>query len=316
MKPFKLAAVFVLLAIAVFAGVKVGIRAEQDSRSSASKQTTAVIRPARAAPPADPAPFVGVYMAGLPDSAAPLEAFESRTGTRLRLATYYSSWNEPFQAVFATALDGLHIMPLVRMQPIGVSLAGIADGSQDDYLVSYADAVRDYGHPVVLSFGPEMNADWYSWGYRQASAPEFIAAWRHIVSVFQAQRADNVRWLWTAETVTPGDASVQSPDAWWPGRNYVTWVGMDGYFDRSGETFTALFGPTVTDLRALTGDPILVTATGATSQAGKVAKIADLFAGVRADHLLGLVWFDASGSQDWRIDTPATFTAFGKAANG
>jgi mannan endo-1,4-beta-mannosidase len=315
-KPFKLAAVFVLFAIAVFAGVKVGIRAEQDAIGSAGKHTTAVIRPARVAPPADPAPFAGVYMAGLPDSVAPLAAFESRTGTKLRLAAYYSSWNEPFQAAFATALGGLHIMPLVRMQPAGVSLAAIADGSQDGYLVSYADAVRNYGRPVVLSFGPGMNADWYSWGYRHTSASEFIAAWRHIVSVFRAQRADNVTWLWTAETVTAGDASVASPDAWWPGRKYVTWVGMDGYYYRSGETFTSLFGPTVTDLRALTGDPILVTATGATSRAGKVAKIADLFAGVRADHLLGLVWSDADGSQDWRIDTPATFAAFGKAANG
>ncbi len=31
-KPFKLAAVFVVLAIAVFAGVKVGMRAEHDSK--------------------------------------------------------------------------------------------------------------------------------------------------------------------------------------------------------------------------------------------------------------------------------------------
>ncbi|MGH3186307.1 MAG: glycoside hydrolase family 26 protein [Streptosporangiaceae bacterium] len=305
---------FVVLAIAVFAGVKVGMRAEHDS-NSVSRQTTAVIRPARVSPPADPAPFVGVYMAGLPDSVAPLEAFASRTGARLRLAMYYSSWNEPFQTAFASAAGRLRIMPLVRMQPAGVSLAEIADGSQDDYLVSYADAVRQYGHPVVLSFGPEMNGDWYSWGYRNASPSDFIAAWRHIVDVFRTQRADNVTWLWTVESVAAGDAAVESPDAWWPGRKYVAWVGMDGYYSAPGETFSTLFGPTVTDLRALTGDPILVAATGATSQAGKVAKIADLFAGVRADHLLGLVWSDANGSQDWRIDTPATFTAFGRAAD-
>jgi hypothetical protein len=313
-KPFRLAAVFVVLAIAVFAGVKVGMRAEHDSNST-SRQTTAIIRPAPVAPRADPAPFVGLYMAGLPDSVAPLEQFQSRTGTKLRLAMYYSSWNEPFQTAFAAAAGRLHIMPLVRMEPAGVSLAEIANGSQDDYLVSYADAVRHYGHPVVLSFAPEMNGDWYSWGYRNASPSDFVAAWRHIVDVFRTQRADNVTWLWTVESVAAGDAGVVNPDAWWPGRKYVTWVGMDGYYYRPDETFGTLFGPTVTDLRSVTSDPILVTATGATSQAGKVAKIADLFAGVRADHLLGLVWFDANGSQDWRIDTPATFAAFGKAAN-
>ncbi len=305
---------FVVLAIAAFAGVKVGMRAEHDS-SSVRRQTTAVIRPVRAAPRADPAPIAGVYMAGLPDSVAPLKAFASLTGTKLRLAMYYSSWNEPFQAAFASAASQLHIMPLVRIQPAGVSLTEIADGSQDGYLVSYADAVRRYGHPVVLSFGSEMNGDWYSWGYRSASPSDFIAAWRHIVSVFRAQQADNVTWLWTVESVTAGDTGVANPDAWWPGRKYVTWVGMDGYYYRPDDTFSTLFGPTLTDLRALTSDPILVAATGATSQAGKVAKIADLFAGVRADHLLGLVWFDANGSQDWRIDTPATFAAFGRAAD-
>ncbi len=305
---------FVVFAIAVFAGVKVGVQAEHD-RNSVSRQTTAVIRPVRPTPRADPAPFVGVYMAGLPDSVAPLEAFQSRTGARLQLAMYYSAWNEPFQAAFAAAAGKLHIMPLVRIQPAGISLTEIADGSQDDYLVSYADAVRDYGHPVVLSFAPEMNGDWYSWGYRNASPSDFVAAWRHIVDVFRAQRADNVTWLWTVESVTAGDTAVTSPDAWWPGGKYVTWVGMDGYYHRPDETFGTLFGPTVTGLRALTGDPILVAATGATSQAGKVAKIADLFAGVRADHLLGLVWTDADGSQDWRIDTPVTFAAFGRAAD-
>jgi Glycosyl hydrolase family 26 len=254
-------------------------------------------------------------MTGVPDSVAPLEEFQSRTGTKLRLAMYYSSWDQPFQATFAVAAGRLNIIPLVQLQPTGVSLAGIADGSQDGYLVSYADSVRSYGRPVVLSFGPGMNADWNSWGYRNASPSDFTAAWRHIVAVFAAQRADNVIWLWTVESVTTGDAGIENPDAWWPGKAYVTWIGMDGYYYRPDETFSTLFGPTVTDLRAVTSDPILVTETGAAPQAGKAAKIADLFAGVRADHLLGLVWSDVNGKEDWRIDTPATFAAFGKAAN-
>jgi mannan endo-1,4-beta-mannosidase len=314
MKPFKLAAAIVLLAIATFAAAKVVLRAEHDE-SAPVRHTTAVIGQAPAAPRTVPAPFIGVYMTSLPDSVAPLEAFQAKTGTKLRLAMYYSSWDEPFQETFAAAVARLHIIPLVRMQPTGVSLAEIADGGQDDYLVSYADAVRRYDRPVVLSFGPEMNADWYSWGYRNASPSDFIAAWRHIVAVFRTQRANNVTWLWTVESVPAGEAGAVNPDAWWPGRQYVTWVGMDGYYYRPDETFGTLFGRTVTDIRAVTGDPILVTETGAAPQAGKVAKIANLFAGARASHLLGLVWFDAQGTQDWRIDTPATFAAFGRAAD-
>ena len=41
-------------------------------------------------------------------------------------------------------------------------------------------------HPVILSFGHETNGNWYSWAYRHASQQAaFVAAWRHIVSVFR-----------------------------------------------------------------------------------------------------------------------------------
>ncbi len=57
-------------------------------------------------------------------------------------------------------------VPLVQMDPDGISIAAIASGRYDGYLSSYAEAVRAYRHPVILSFGHEMNGSWYSWGYR------------------------------------------------------------------------------------------------------------------------------------------------------
>jgi hypothetical protein len=50
-----------------------------------------------------------------------------------------------------------------------------------------------------------------------------------------------------------------------------------------------LFGATITDVRALTGDPILIAETGAVPAAGRPAKITDLFAGIRQYGLLGLL---------------------------
>jgi hypothetical protein len=77
---------------------------------------------------------------------------------------------------------------LVQLQPNGVTLASIAAGHSDDYLRSYADAVIAFGHPVILSFGHEMNGSWYSWGYGRASPATFVAAWRHIVRLFRGGR--------------------------------------------------------------------------------------------------------------------------------
>ena len=38
----------------------------------------------------------------------------------------------------------------------------------------------------------------------------------------------------------------------WPGRGYVTWVGIDGYYFRPSDTFNSVFGPTIDQVRKLT----------------------------------------------------------------
>ena len=77
----------------------------------------------------------------------------------------------------------------------------IAAGKYDGYLSAYAEAVRAYRHPVILSFGHEMNGNWYSWGYTHTSPAVFVAAWRHIVTLFRALGAQNVTWLWTVNII-------------------------------------------------------------------------------------------------------------------
>jgi hypothetical protein len=94
----------------------------------------------------------------------------------------------------------------------------------------------------------------------------------------------------------------------------VTWVGIDGYYLKPSWTFASLFGPTIRAMRALTLDPILISETGAAPIAVKQAKIADLFAGIRVYGLLGFVWFDAIGIQDFSLDSPAAIAAIRRGA--
>jgi mannan endo-1,4-beta-mannosidase len=308
-KPVKLVASGVALATVTAIAVIAGIRDEQ-AGNAATEHALEALKAVHA-----PGEIIGVHLPGVPASVTAVTSFQTLIGVRLRMVMYYSGWGEPFQASFSAAIDHHGIIPLIQMQPNTVSLAQIVDGSQDGYLGSYADAVRLYGRAVVLSFGSEMNGDWYSWGYQHASPSEFIAAWRHIVTVFDSQKVVNVTWLWTVNSIADGGTRIANPDAWWPGSKYVTWAGIDGYYYRRSETFKTLFGPTVADIRKVTREPILIAGTGVAPQANKVAKIANLFAGIRADHLLGLVWFDADGNRDWRLDTPATIAAFRAAAD-
>jgi beta-mannanase len=203
------------------------------------------------------------------------------------------------------------------MDPERVSVADIASGRYDGYLSAYAEAVRAYHYPVIVSFGHEMNGDWYPWGYKKTSPAVFVAAWRHIVGLFRALGAQNVTWLWTVNVIddTRG-GSIANPAKWWPGRSYVTWVGIDGYYLKPSWQFAPLFGPTIGAVRALTADPILISETGAVPTSGQPAKINDLFAGVRSYGLLGFVWFNSTNSigQSFGISSPAAIAAFRKGA--
>jgi mannan endo-1,4-beta-mannosidase len=264
--------------------------------------------------PTRPASYVGLYAEGAPASYAAVTSFTKATGVRPNLAVYYSGWYEPFQASFAAAASRQGAVPVVQINPAGVSLVQIASGHFDAYLQSYARAVQSYRRPVVLSFGHEMNGRWYLWGLHHTSPAVFVAAWRHIVRVFRSVGARNVTWMWTINRVAPKSYATRVPSAWWPGSSYVDWVGIDGYFHTPSEQFASVFGPTIVDVRELTRDPILISETGAAAKIGQPAKIASLFAGVHVYGLLGFVWFDAVSDGDYRITSPSDFAAFRRGA--
>jgi hypothetical protein len=262
--------------------------------------------------------YLGVYAAGSPASYDGVTAFASATGAKPDLVMYYSGWFVPFPVGFATTAASNGAVPLVQMDPDGISVAKIAAGRYDGYLSSYAEAVRAYRHPVIAGFGHEMNGSWSSWGYQHTSPKVFVAAWRHIVTLFRELGAGNVTWLWTVNIVNnTQQGRIPPPAPWWPGSSYVTWVGIDGYYLKPNWQFAPLFGPTIASIRALTRDPILIAETGATATSGQPAKIADVFAGIHAYGLLGLVWFDSTNSagQDFSVSSPAAAAAFRNGAS-
>jgi hypothetical protein len=242
-----------------------------------------------------------------------VKAFTTATGIKPNVVLYYSGWLQPFQGGFATTVANEGAVPLVQINPTNANIAALAAGRYDNYLSAYAKAVRAYRHPVILGFGHEMNGYWYSWGYTHTSPAAFVAAWRHIVTLFRSLRVQNVTWLWTINTIHK-NARVPSPGPWWPGNSYVTWVGIDGYFTNSSSLFASVFGPTIVYVRSLTHDPILIAETSATPVASQPAKIADLFAGIHLYGLLGFVWFDAVDKVDWRLISTPAITAFRRGA--
>jgi mannan endo-1,4-beta-mannosidase len=260
--------------------------------------------PAHAPLPPKVASYVGVFEEGVPPGYEPVAAFARATREHPNLVGYYSGWAEPFASSFAERMHKHGAIPYVQIDPTLASVSAIANGRYDIYLRTYADSVRDFAHAVVIGFGHEMNASWYSWGYGHVPPATFVAAWRHIVKVFHHEGADNVTWLWTINQDVPGTGPIRS---WWPGAKYVTWVGIDGYYFRPSDTFTSVFGHTIDHVRKFTDKPVLLSETAVAPHAGPFPKIGDLFLGMRRYNTLGLVWFDIPQSggfrqEDWHLE--------------
>ena len=279
----------------------------------ATKYLIASSSPELASLPTKLASYVGVYEKGPPNTYQPVVNFTNTINRQPNLVGYYSGWGEPFERSFAETVGSHGATTILQWDPTLASVQKIAAGGYDSYLRSFADSVREFGRPVIIGFGHEMNAYWYSWGYGHLPASTFVAAWRHIVTLFRHQGTSNVTWLWTLQADEQGTGPIAS---WWPGEKYVTWVGIDGYYYRPSETFSSIFGKTIADVRVLTGLPVLLSEVAVGPQAGQARKIPDLFEGMRHYGTLGLVWFDIAQHdgvyhQDWRIeDNPSAEAAF------
>ncbi len=77
----------------------------------------------------------------------------------------------------------------------------------------------------MIRFAHEMNGTWYPWS-GSATASTYVAAWRHIVSLFRADGVTNVQWVWSPN-VQEGSKYPISP--YFPGDEWIDYVGLDGY---------------------------------------------------------------------------------------
>jgi mannan endo-1,4-beta-mannosidase len=300
----------VTIAAASVSAVAIGLPSGGPAGSAGTVAAHASLRTA-------PDSYLGVYEPGEPGSYAAIARFATVAGRTPNLDGYYSGWPEPFKLTFARLALRHDATALVQMDPADASVAAVAAGTYDDYLRAYADSVRDFGHPVVIGFGHEMNATWYSWGYGHLAPRTFVKAWRHVVTLFRQQGADNVTWLWTIQADVPGSGPIAD---WWPGAEYVSWIGIDGYYYLPSNTFATVFGPTIVQVRTFSPKPILISESSVGPQAGQTTKIPDLFRGMAAYRMLGIVWFDITQNaglyhQDWRIEgKPQAESAFRRSA--
>ena len=268
---------------------------------------------------------------------ATTEEFDQLEFSLARDATmrgFYKGWDTPFDAARVLASWQRGEVPVMTWEsrplataddPTDYSLRRIANGDFDGYLTTFAHDITTLGLPFVLRFDHEMNGNWYRWAepdphYDNAKG-DYVAAWRHVHDLFEAAGANRlVVWTWSPNRVD-NLSRLPSIDNYYPGRDYVDWVGMTGYY-RPGDgaaTFDATYDKTLAELRRVAPDvPILLAEVGATETGGKkVGFVQSFFPGLAANpDLVGFIWFNYAVSQnaktnDWRLNSTAdVFDAF------
>lgn len=262
---------------------------------------------------------IGAYIPGYWKNPSLIDGYAKAVGRRPAIVLSYKRWDiKPFYPPELRQLQKRGALPMVSWEPWSSAgdvykLSAIARGRFDPYIRRSAREARSWGRPVLLRFAQEMNGNWAAW---DRSAPgggsrAFVAAWRHMVKIFRAEGATNVKWVW-CPNVNNGKLPFMQ---FYPGDGWVDWVGLDG-FNWGGSigwrSFSEIFAGSYEVLAARTSKPILIAETGSgTTDGDKAAWVRSALLDELANFELvrAVVWYNDVDRADFRIDSSAAALA-------
>lgn len=195
------------------------------------------------------------------------------------------------------------------------------EGEHDELLDRWAQLLEDwtmggtkerrfYFRPV-----PEMNGDWYPWAtvHADATPEDYVRMWRHFHNRLSetALTTTHVQWLWSPNHVDTGEYAAEE---YYPGDDYVDWVGVDGYNWGSSQSWSTwqspvdVFESMVKRVQTMTDKPLSVPEFGSTSAVGggfdperKAEWITDAFAFFATENVRMGNWFNIDKETDWAV---------------
>jgi beta-mannanase len=293
--------------------------------------------------------YYGLYTQQSPFNWADYDAISQKVGEASNLDGYFQGFDQTFNASAVQRSWANGRLPMMTWETnpattgnnapyvAGYTNQDIISGKFDAYLKQYADAVKANGQPMVIRLDHEMNGNWYNWSenIKSVSADEqnatgsYVAMWQHVWTVFQNEGANaDVIWDWSPTRIDAlGNPAYQTEDylkEYYPGSQYVDWVGMSGYYRDATTTpsFDTTFGRTLAQIRDIApGKKILLGEVGATETGGSVSNAQkpawitsffDALALPANDDIVGFAYFDEvattitdgqRSTNDWRIDS-------------
>ncbi len=213
-------------------------------------------------PPPDDKIYFGAYADFGPAednvSEINIKRFEKTAGKKIAWAYFSNQWDEgivyPKEKVHEVYNAGK--IPFIRMIPqMGTGedvhdqdpvykMQSFIDGDFDEDLRQWARDAKADKIPLLIDFGVEMTGFWMPWsglycgagktdGYGDPTYPDgperFRDAYRHIINIFREEEVHNVTWFFHPDIQRLPDEEWNSAKYYYPGDDYIDWIGLSVY---------------------------------------------------------------------------------------
>lgn len=255
-------------------------------------------------------------------TSADVDAYESAVGHRVAWVYFSHEWvhGEGFPLVTTTWIRARGSVPFVRIMMRSVAetgrttvettygLSSIVAGEHDAALAAWGDAARSFGTPLIAEWGTEMNGEWFPWNGahngKAAGVALFRAAYQHIVSIIRSREARNVTWAFHINGDDEPGADWNRFEQYYPGDDYVDWLGISAYGAQSPDgpcpDFIAGVDAAVARLSAMAPTrPIFVLELGTTKTARQCDPTPEAWTSEALEALVGGRWPAIRGFAWW-----------------
>lgn len=250
--------------------------------------------------------FQGCYPGGVTGeeddiTVADVQSYEQVAGRKVDWVYFSNNWyaDRSFPAIMAEWIRDHGAVPYIRLMLRSkdhapgkpekeFTLQAIIDGKYDDDLKAWGKAAAEFGTPLIVEYGTEVNGEWFGWngkfhgagrkdGFgdpkKADGAERFVAAYRRIVDAMRSSGASNITWVFHLDASQSPEAAWNRFENYYPGSEYVQWIGVSSYgpqkpMDDAGEnvTFRKKFDAVYPRIVKLAPDkPIIIAEFGCTT---------------------------------------------------
>lgn len=118
-------------------------------------------------------------------------------------------------------------------------------------ITKYARELVEFGKPIFVCTMRELNGNWFSWAKNPETAKK---VWQLMWQIFEDHGANEyATWVWEVYCPPIGQRKIDPPEIYYPGDEYVDWIGLSAYartkYVGLTQSFRSLVARTYRDMR-------------------------------------------------------------------